>query len=150
MKKFKYNLEPVLKLRKFKEEKARRELGFINQKIQALKQRIQTMNDSIDSSYQQLSSLTNQKVKADSIQFFPFYIDDLRKSIRVLEKEVKALDVEYKLKSDEVYKLRGEKKILENHKHKEQASFKKKLEIKTNIDLQDEFLISQGTKEDNL
>ena len=73
MKKYKFKLEAILKMRKLKEEQCKAEIGRLQILINNFKEQIDAHNKGIDEAYaSQETSLTNG-IDGQSLQFFPYF-----------------------------------------------------------------------------
>ena len=74
MKKFKFKLDGLLKVREFNEKKIKIELGEILKEIGATEEQIAKMNRDIDETYKAQEELIATSADGRLLQFFPFYI----------------------------------------------------------------------------
>ena len=81
-KKFKFKLDGLLKVRRFKEEQLKVELGAINQEIQQVKNRISQLNKEIEDSYTEQEKIFESDTSGQLAKFFPYYIDADSRSCR--------------------------------------------------------------------
>ncbi len=133
-KKFKFKLEGLLKLRKFREQEIKVELGNINREIQEIELRIIELQDHIESSYLNQESAMSDDVKGQSLQFFPYYTQVKREDIKNKEILLLSLRKKYQKKIEEMGKAMGDSKVVDKFKEKEISEYKNRLEKK----LQDE------------
>lgn len=138
MKQHKFKLEALLKLREFKEEKVKIELGRINQEIATNKAKIEELNLSIDLGYQsQSAALGGDGSQGKMIGFYPMYVDGARAHIKALEAKNYSLQKKYQTKLLELNKCRGDVKVMESLKEKDLIKFKKEEDKKLRESIED-------------
>ena len=125
MKQFKFKLQPVLKLREFKEQKLKVELGQINQQIVIVEDKIASIHESLDQSYESQNKSALGGMLGMEIQFYPQYQDGLRADIQRQSSRLHALRLNYMQKLKELKAQRGQVKVMENLKDKYFHEFKK-------------------------
>jgi len=138
-KKFKFKLEGLLKLRHFKEEQLKVELGKINQEILAVKNRIDDLKAHIDETYQSQEKVFSEGSDGQFAKFFPYYIQAKREDIKNQENLLYSLNKRYERKLQDVSKAMGESKVIHQMKDKEKVSWKKEAEKKEQSEI-DELL----------
>ena len=73
MKKYKFKLASLLKIREFKEKKIKIELGKIVKAMDEIRDEIKKMNEDIDEAYEAQENLAGEVIQSRHIQFFPFF-----------------------------------------------------------------------------
>jgi len=127
MKKYEFKLNPVLKIRKLKEENCRVELGQLLRYMDKIDQQIIHENGELDRYYQIQSGGVEQGVAARQIQTFPMLMAGKLKNLELLEAERKRYEKLIQQKKEELATLKGELKVIENLKEKDYTDFRKKL-----------------------
>lgn len=125
MKKFKFKLDGLLKVREFKEKKIKIELGEILKEIAEVETRIAEANKAIDETYKAQEEVMKDPAAGQMIQFFPYFIQGKKEDIKNKESLLWALRKKYDKKIAELAEARGEVKVLENFKDKKQVEWKK-------------------------
>lgn len=126
MKKFKFKLDGVLKVREFNEQKVKIELGTILRELNLVKEEIQKANDEITEAYNaQETALRNGKTTAQMLQFFPMFITGKKEYIKNKENLLWSLQKKYEKKVQDLATARGEVKIMENFKDKKKDEWSK-------------------------
>lgn len=125
MKRFQFKLEAVLKLRKFKEETCRNELGFMNRELEAIIARIQHEHDEISRYFQIQESSLKSGAVAGKLQTIPAIVAAKDKTIKLLEANRRRQEEAIVEKKEELAILRGELKVIENLKEKDLTEWKK-------------------------
>jgi flagellar FliJ protein len=139
MKKFKYKLEPLLKLRSFNEEKIKVEIGTIVKEITDIKDDIAQMHRDIEESYEAQEHMAYELSSSRSMQFFPYFIQGRKERIKAKENILYALEKKYQAKLMDLAKARGEVKILENLKENQKQEHKKEEEKKLYANVEENF-----------
>ena len=125
MKKYKFKLASLLKIREFKEKKIKIELGKIVKTMDEIRKEIQQMNDDIDEAYEAQENLAENTVQVRHLQFFPFFWGGKQEDIKVKENLLFA----YQKKYDELVKdltvAMGEVKVIEKIKEKDLKQYNK-------------------------
>ena len=149
MKNYKYKLEPLLKLRKFRENRAKIELGRINKKIYELQEEIRSFETDIKEIYNNLEALGENQTEAGFMSSFANLIRARELSIINNHKKIDEHKIEFKEKQEEVLKLRGEVKIIENMKEKDFQNYRKEFMKKVNLDLEEQNLMNSFYEKDS-
>jgi flagellar FliJ protein len=130
MKKFKFKLDALLKLREFNEKKIKVELGEILKEINTTEELIDKMNRDIDEVYAMQEEMMKTDTFGRALHFFPFYINGRKEDIKNKTTLLWSLQKKYQVKIEELAKARGEVKVMENFKEKERVEFKKEQDKK--------------------
>lgn len=147
MKKFKFKLEGLLKVRRFAEEKCRTELGHIQVMLENKKKEIINENVYLSLSFDTQDNMLKQGIHGREIEFFPMYIEGKRKKIEQLKAEQAALEEAIEDKRLELIQKRADLKVIEKLKEKEIHNFKKEYNKKMNKRLEEEVIIWNQYKE---
>lgn len=129
MKKYQFRLDPILKLRKFKEETCRMELGQLLNELHRIINQLQYDQEQIDQYYkiQEGSLSQNGGMTAAQIQTFPVLIAGKERNIELLKNALKKQEELVEEKKKELALLRGELKVVESMKEKDFNKYKKEL-----------------------
>ena len=127
MKKYLFKLDPVLKLRKLKEENCRMELGKLISFLSRIEDQIKHDTSEIQNYYKIQEASLQNGVRGDQVQAFPMLIAAKEKNIELLHRDKKEQEGLIDLKKKELAILRGELKVLENLKEKYFDQYKKAL-----------------------
>ena len=124
MKKFKFKLEAVLKLRGFEEDRAKVELGRVTQLIQKRKEKISEIQNNIGKEFETQEKMLKMGTKAAHSQLFPnAYLGKIR-MIEKIQNEIFALQKEYELRLEEYQEARAKLKLMTKFKEKSLEKFK--------------------------
>jgi flagellar protein FliJ len=129
-KKFRFKLEGLLKLKKFKEQQLKVELGQINQEILKTKQDIIDLNGHITETFESQEELMKTSMNGQMARFFPYYIQAKREDIKNKENLLYSLDKKFNRKLVEMKEAIGETKVIGNLKEKKKLEHKKEKEKK--------------------
>jgi len=139
MKKFKYKLNALLKLRRFTEEKVKIEIGKIVQEISSIKNEISVMHGDIAESYTAQEDLAQDLSSSRTLQFFPFFIQGRKEKIKAKENILFSLEKRYQEKLKSLAIARGEVKVLEKLKTKKHDEYKRYVDKKMYADVEENF-----------
>ena len=127
MKKFKFKLEALLKLREFAEKQKKLELGKVLREIADVKDYIEKLKQDIQESYEAQEQFLANPAAGQMIQFFPFFIKSKNDEIKNQQTLLKALENKFEDKSRELALARGEAKVIEKLKEKHHDKYKKQI-----------------------
>lgn len=125
MKKYAFKLEPVLKLRKLKEENCRTELGQLIGHLAKIDKQIEHDKDEIENFFNVQNISLSSGVKGAQIQSFPLLISAKEKNIQLLLRDRTHQEQLIEAKKKELATLRGELKVIENLKDKDYQEYRK-------------------------
>lgn len=149
-KKFTFKLEGLLKLRHFKEEQLKVELGQINTEIQQTKNRISELKSHVEEAYESQEQSLKGSSDGRLARFFPYFIQAKKEDIKANENLLYSLERKYQQKLVEVSKAMGEAKLINNMKEKAKDAWKKEKEKKETEDIEEILHMRRGPKEDTL
>ena len=129
-KKFKFKLDGLLKVREFKEKKVKIELGEILKEIEQTKSNIAKAKQDIDECYKAQEEFISKPAAATMVQFFPQFIEAKTEDYKAQENILFSLEKRYEQKRLELAGAKGEVKVIENLKEKEETKFTKEKEKK--------------------
>lgn len=145
MKKFKFKLDGLLKVREFNEKKIKIELGEILKEIGATEDLIAKMNRDIDETYKAQEELIATSADGRLLQFFPFYIQGRKEDIKNKENLLWSLRKKYENKVQELAQARGQVKVLENFKDKKKVEWTKEKDKKELETIEELLMIRRST-----
>jgi flagellar export protein FliJ len=138
-KKFIFKLNPVLKLRHFKEETIKLELGQIVSELNALKNKLSELDHNIDMGHQEIERLSSTTIIAAQIKFYPMYFSGIYADIEKHKKLLLLKEEEYNICLAKLAAAMGEVKVFEKLKEKEKNIHKKNIEKKQNMESEERF-----------
>ncbi|MBL7665759.1 MAG: flagellar FliJ family protein [Bacteriovoracaceae bacterium] len=124
MKKFKFKLEALLKLREFKEDKCKIEMGKIQKHIAACESQIEREKNEINEAYIAQRKMLERGMAGRETQFIPTLVRGKEAKIVLLKKEIERKKIELQEKQAELIMLRADVKVMTKLKEKEQKAFK--------------------------
>lgn len=125
MKKYTFKLEPVLKVRKLKEENCRTELGSLISHLSKIEDQIKHEQFEIENYFKIQEASLKNGIRGDQIQAFPNLIAAKDKNIQLLQRDKKNQEQLIENKRKELAVLKGDLKVIENLKEKEFEEFRK-------------------------
>lgn len=137
MEKFKFKLDGLLKLREFKENRLKQELGAILQEIQKIENEIEEIQNSIVEAYDSQNELLKEASMGSMVQFYPYFIKGRKEDEQAKKQILKSLNNNYKQKLAELKTARGEVKLIENMKADKLKIYKKIKQKKDQEDIDD-------------
>jgi flagellar protein FliJ len=118
MKQYQFRLEPVLKLRKLKEENCRMELGQLISHLNRIEDQLKHDHQEIATYFQIQEGALRQGMTASQIQTFPMLVAGKDTNIKLLLAEKARQEKMIEDKKQELAILRGELKVIEKLKEK--------------------------------
>ena len=132
MKKYQFRLEPVLKVRKFKEETCRMELGELLNELKRIDDQLTHDQEQIDNYYKIQEGALKTGMSAAQLQAFPMLVAGKSRNIELLQNAKTRQERLVEEKKKELAVVRGELKLIESMKEKDFAKYRK--EINKEID----------------
>ncbi len=132
MKKYQFRLEPVLKVRKFKEETCRMELGELLNELKRIDDQLTHDQEQIDNYYKIQEGALKTGMSAGQLQAFPMLVAGKARNIELLQNAKIRQEGLVEEKKKELAIVRGELKLIESMKEKDFAKYRK--EVNKEID----------------
>lgn len=127
MRKYEFRLEAVLKLRRLKEENCRVELGQLQLQLARIDDQISHDRTELGR-YQDIQELSLKGgVTAGQLQAFPMLMSAKEANIQALHRERTQQEKLIQEKREELARLRGELKVMENLREKDYTEYRKSL-----------------------
>jgi flagellar FliJ protein len=130
VKKFKFKLEALLKLRKLEEDKVKMRLGKLNIEKSRIEDDLKNQNKSIDISYNSQEESLKTKLKAQSLAFYPEYVEAKYANIAILKSKLNDLNDATKNQLALLERQKAKTKVMVEMKEKKQTEHKKEQEKK--------------------
>jgi flagellar FliJ protein len=130
MKKYKFKLDALLKIRKLKEETCKMEIGRIQVAISDREEEIKVHNQSIKQAFDDQEAALKEGLTGQELQFHPFFVQGKRANIKMLEGEIANLERQREHKLEELKYLRADVKVIDQMKEKDKQAYKKKIQKK--------------------
>ncbi|MBF0312317.1 MAG: flagellar export protein FliJ [Oligoflexia bacterium] len=126
MKKFKFRLDSVLRLREFEEYKEMIELGKINQEMKTMSDKISDIDSEISRAYEiQEKDMRQGSISASDLQIYGEWIDNYRALVDFMKKEHEKIQERYQEKLEDVVKKKNKVKMLKKLKAKALNEYRK-------------------------
>jgi flagellar FliJ protein len=125
MRKYEFRLDPVLKLRKLKEENCRMELGQLLIELNRIEDQLAHDRKEIDNYYKIQEGALTTGMRGGQVQAFPMLIAAKNRNIELLLADKKKQEDRVEAKKQELAQLRGDLKVMENLKEKSYDEWKK-------------------------
>ncbi|MFZ9001588.1 MAG: flagellar export protein FliJ [Bacteriovoracaceae bacterium] len=145
MEAFKFKLEGLLKLRKFKEDNQKVILGKIIKEINILNDEITTLKADIGVGYKSQEDILKENTDGKLLQFFPYFIQGKWEHIKDRENKILKLRSELSRRMKEMEKIMADVKVIESLKEKKEKDYKKE-KNKKEFEKLDDILIRKGNK----
>ncbi len=127
MKRYTFRLEPVLKVRRLKEENSRMELGQLITELSRIENQLAHDRREIDNYYKIQESAMKNGIRGDQVQAFPMLVAAKERNIELLLRDKKKQEELIEAKKQELATLKGELKVIENLKEKDYNEYRKAL-----------------------
>ena len=127
MKRYQFRLDPVLKLRKLKEENCRMELGQLLMHLNKLQDQLKHDKNEIDNYYKIQEGALKAGMTAAQIQTFPMLVAGKEQNMKLLERDIRRQEQLVLEKKQELAQLKGDLKVMENLKEKDYDQYRKAL-----------------------
>jgi len=125
MKIYTFRLEPVLKIRKLKEETCRMELGRLITELTKINDQLAHDQGEIAKYFFIQEEALKKGVRGDQVQAFPMLVAGKERNIQLLIRDQKIQEEKIVTKKQELASLRGELKVIENLKEKDYTEYRK-------------------------
>ena len=125
MKRYTFRLEPVLKMRKLKEENCRMELGQLITEMTKIDNQLAHDRGEIDTFYKVQEETLKLGMRGGQLQAFPMMVSAKEANIQSLLRDKKKQEQKIADKKQELSVLRGELKVIENLKEKDYTDYRK-------------------------
>lgn len=128
MRKFQFSLESVLKTKKIRENKLRRELMDIIRKKQAVEKEKASLKEEIVKLENEYRSMIRQgSVTPEEIHLFHNFFQNSQNKIKIIEKNIEKYEMMEKKKRQSLVEASKDRKGLEKLKEKEKIRFNEKI-----------------------
>jgi flagellar FliJ protein len=118
MKKYTFRLEPVLKLRKLKEENCRMELGQLLTELNRIEDQLAHDRNNVNTYYEIQEGSLKKGMTAGQLQAFPMLVAGKNRNIELLEIQKKKQQDRVEAKKQELAQVKGDLKVMDNLKQK--------------------------------
>lgn len=147
MKKYKFKLEALLKMRKLEEEQCKMRIGRIQTKKSELLESIKRESEGIDEAYVSQEASIRQGASGLDLRFYPYFMQGKRAATKKLEEQVSQLDELLAEAYTMLKELRGNTKVLEEMKDKDKKAHKKKTDKEMHQKIEEQVMIWSHSRE---
>ena len=125
MKKYKFKLEALLKMRKLKEDQCKMEIGRLQNRKNELENEIHNQNAGIDEAYESQEVSAKAGASGLDMRFYPYFVEGKKAAIHQIQVEIKEIDENLSHKFEELKTMRANVKVLEEMREKNKKAHKK-------------------------
>lgn len=125
MKRFKFKLQAVLKVREISEEKCRQEMGQLVTKREGLLKEIKTIRSHIEAGYHEQETMLKSGTSARGLTYFSDLFFSREKSIEIIEDEIRKLDTDIDEKRQDLVQRQADLKLINKLKEKHFEEYRK-------------------------
>jgi len=147
MEKFNFKLQGLLRLREFKEDRLKNELGEIVRLLNQTRDDISKLNKEVDEAYLAQEKVLIKSETAQMAHFFNYFIRGKKEHIKDKEAKLYSLERKYEIKAAELSQAMGEVKVIDNLKQKSFEEYKYKLNKLEQANIE-EFVIMKAADKD--
>lgn len=148
MKRYQFRLEPVLKVRKLKEENCRMELGQLLSELNRIDDQIKYDERELNKYYEIQEGALKGGMRGSQLQAFPMLVAGKLQNIELLQRDRKRQLQKVEEKKQELATIKGELKVMENLREKDYGEYRKAVnkEIDEKVEEQTQLWLNQKTK----
>src|SRR5690554_1747319 len=125
MKKFKFSLEGLLKIRSLKEMECKTNIGKLQVEIENIKDSIIKNEQGIANIYASQEEVLKEGVSGQELKFFPYFFEGNEAQIKILKNELYRKELQIKELYKELADRRADLKLIINMKEKQALAHKK-------------------------
>lgn len=140
MKKYKFKLEALLKMRKLEEDQCKLKIGRLQTKKSELLAEVENQSAGIDEAYRSQEATISGGASGLDLRFYPYFVQGKRAATAKLKKEIEYLDELLKESYEELKGLRAKAKVLEEMKEKDRKAFKKKADKESHQKIEEQVM----------
>ena len=138
MKKHKFKLEALLKMRQLKEEESKMRIGKLQLKKRELESQMAQENSGISQAYESQEASVNQGATGLDLRFYPYFMQGKRASVAKIKSEIEQIDQMLGALYWELSELRAKTKVLEEMKGKDKKAHKKLTNKKMSANIEEQ------------
>ena len=143
MKKFKFSLESILKIKEFDEKRFKLELGNLIKKKEEIYSTIKKLENELDRAFS-LKSSTNETISGKFLLSLPNVISGKRFLLEQEKEKINGVEEEIESKKKELVKSMGDKQTYVNLKEKELIKYKKYREKKISEEIEENYMMNKN------
>lgn len=143
MKKFKFSLESILKIKEFDEKRCKLELGNLIKKKEEIYTTINKLENELDRAFLFRSS-PNETISGKFLLSLPNVISGKRLLLEKEKEKINRVEEEIESKKKELVKSMGDKQTYVNLKEKELIKYKKYREKKISEEIEENYMMNKN------
>ncbi|MCT4642062.1 MAG: flagellar FliJ family protein [Bacteriovoracaceae bacterium] len=147
MKKYKYKLDALIKMRKIKEDRCKMEIGRIQNRIKELEGFKKGHIDFKEQTYKAQEEILKTNATVSQVGHIPSFIETNLDHIERIDDEIKWLEEQRKSRIIQLGKLKSDVKVIESMKEKDFSKYKKEFNKKQNETIEELVQIWTNTKD---
>ena len=138
MKKYKFKLDALLKIRKIKEDQCKMHIGQLQVHLTSLREEVSQHNKDINEAFElQEKSLVGGASGLET-RFHPYFVQGKRTHIIKLEDEIEQFELKVQQMYARLNEFRADVKVIEEMKEKDQKKYKKDLDKRMNAEIEEQ------------
>jgi flagellar FliJ protein len=138
MKKYKFKLDALLKIRKIKEDQCKMHIGQLQVHLTALRSELSGHHKDISEAFElQEKSLVGGASGLET-RFHPYFVQGKRTHIQKIEDEIEEFEAKVQQMYSRLNEFRADVKVITQMKEKDQKKYKKESEKKMNAEIEEQ------------
>jgi len=138
MKKYKFKLDALLKIRKIKEDQCKMHIGQLQVHLTSLREEVSKHHKDINEAFDlQEQSLVGGASGLET-RFHPYFVQGKRTHIAKIEDEIDQFESKVQLMYARLNEYRADVKVIEEMKEKDQKKYKKDLDKRMNAEIEEQ------------
>lgn len=138
MKKYKFKLDALLKIRKIKEDQCKMHIGQLQVHLTSLREEVAKHHKDINEAFDlQEQSLVGGASGLEA-RFHPYFVQGKRTHIAKIEDEIDQFESKVQLMYARLNEYRADVKVIEEMKEKDQKKYKKDLDKRMNAEIEEQ------------
>jgi flagellar FliJ protein len=141
MKRYKFKLEGLLKIRRAKEQLCKTQIGQLQGEVVRCEESIEFEKQGILKASSAQNRILEQKALGREVGFFPRFIQGKEANIELLYQRIRYLKEQIQFKYEELYKLRADVKVIEKLREKDFNKYKKEVNKKLELEREENLMM---------
>ncbi len=139
MKKFNFRLQGALKIREFKEDTIKAQMGMVLKKISSIEDKVKSIEESLNESFRSQESILHNPTNAKMIQFYPDYNSARYADLKLTLKKRDELFIEFEELRKKLSLAKADVKVIESLKEKKFIEHKKEILKKETMEIEESY-----------
>jgi flagellar FliJ protein len=138
MKKYKFKLDALLKIRKIKEDQCKMHIGQLQVHLTSLRDEVAQHHKDINEAFElQEQSLVGGASGLETM-FHPYFVQGKRTHIQKIEEEINQFESKVQQMYARLNEFRADVKVIQEMKEKDQKKYKKDLDKRMNAEIEEQ------------